>query len=174
MKQTIFYLLLLIVVLASCKGNKEQKIIGKWHAVHLENPEMDSFFINSQKYIDTIGKGNDDETNLMLYGVTNMDSLRHIMQSQYDSAVTMQLEAVTNTVFDFRADSVAILSFAGNVDSGKWYFEKEGILVLEEMSGDNAGEKVTMEIVSISDTALKLKFEENDAISTVTFHPEGK
>ncbi len=96
------------------------------------------------------------------------------MQSQYDSAVTMQLEAVTNTVFDFRADSIAILSFAGSVDSGKWYFEKEGILVLEEMSGDNAGEKVTMEIVSISDTALKLKFEENDAISTVTFHPEGK
>ncbi len=64
MKQTIFYLLLLIVVMASCKGNKEQKIVGKWHAVHLENPEMDSFFINSQKYIDTIGKGNDDETNL--------------------------------------------------------------------------------------------------------------
>jgi hypothetical protein len=149
-------------------------IIGKWHAVKLENPDMDSFFIKSQIYIDTIGKGHDDSTNLRLYGVANMDSMRHILQAQYDSAKAMQYAAVTNTTFNFRKDSIVILSFNGSVDSSKWSFDKDGELVMADLNGQNAGDKIKMEIVTLADTVLKLKFKENTSVSTVTFHPEGK
>jgi hypothetical protein len=174
MKRSIIAVVLLSLVLFSCKRNNKEAIIGKWHAVKLENPEMDSFFIKSQIYIDTIGKGHDAATNIQLYGVANMDSMRHILQGQYDSAKTMQDAAVNNTIFNFRKDSVVILSFNGSVDSSKWYFDASGSLVLAELNGYGPGDKIKMELVALSDTVLKLKFIENTSVSTVTFHPEAK
>jgi len=171
MKRTTIILLLLAIVVFSCKKSKRDMIIGKWHAVKLENPDMDSFFIKSQAYIDTIGKGHDAATNMQLYGVANMDSMRQILQVQYDSAKLMQNNAVTNTTFNFRKDSVVILSFNGNVDSSKWYFDKAGALVLDKLN-DYGPDVIKMEIVTLADTVLKLRFIEDNATSTVTFHPE--
>ena len=174
MKRTTILLLLLSLVLFACKRSKREMIVGKWHAYKLENPDMDSFFINSQAYIDTIGKGHDDATNIRLYGVANMDSMRHILQSQYDSAKAMQTAAVVNTIFNFRKDSVVVLSFNGSIDSSKWYFDTKGALVLDKLNGYGPGDRITMEVVTLADTVLKLRFSENNSTSTVTFHPEGK
>jgi len=172
MKRTTIFLVLLSVVFFACKRNKKEMLTGKWHAVKLENPDMDSFFMNSQKYIDTIGKGNDDSTNIKLYGVANMDSMRHILQQQYDSAKTMQMAAVTNTTFTFRKDSIVVLYFNGSVDSSRWYIDSKGALVLDKLNGYGPGEKISMDIVTLSDTLLKLRFNENNSTSTVTFHPD--
>lgn len=174
MKRTIVFILLLSLVCFACKRSKKEMIIGKWHAVKLENPDMDSFFIKSQAYIDTIGKGHDAATNMQLYGVANMDSMRVILQAQYDSAKGMQALAIENTTFNFRKDSIVVLSFSGSVDSSKWFLDESGSLVLDDLNGHGAGDKITMEVVSLSDTVLKLKFKENNATSTVTFHPERK
>lgn len=149
-------------------------LIGNWQAVKLENPSMDSFFSKSQLYIDTVGKGNDAATNFAIYGVTNMDSMRKVLQEQYDSAKMMQAYAVSNTFFNFRKDSIVVLSFNGNVDSSKWYLDESGGLVLDELNNTAAAEKIKMVIVALGDTVLKLRFEENGAKSTVTFHPTGK
>src|SRR4051812_36404927 len=111
MKRTVILLVLLSLVIVACKRSKREMIIGKWHAVKVENPEMDDFFAKSQAYIDTIGKGNNDATNIQIYGVANMDSMRKVLQSQYDSAKMMQTLAVTNTSFNFRKDSIVMLSF---------------------------------------------------------------
>jgi len=168
----IAYLLLLSGILFSCKHDKKEMLVKTWHGVKLENPQMDSFFTESQMYLDTVGKGHDDASNMALYGVTNMDSLRHVMQQQLDSAKEMQMSAVKNTIFNFRKDSVVILTFSGNVDSSKWYFDTDGSLVLDELSPKQpGGDKVKMEVLALSDTVLKLKFAENGSSSTVTFHP---
>ena len=175
MRAAVFILILSSISLFSCKQNKSSQhgnIIGMWHAIKLENPDMDSFFANSQVYIDTIGKSNDDMVNLAIYGVTNMDSMRKILQQQYDSAKAMQENAVLNTVFNFRKDSVVILSFNGATDSSRWYFDKGDTLVLDELNKGNAGDRLKMQVITLSPTTLKLRFMENDAYSTVTFEPD--
>lgn len=171
---------LLLVFLAgalfACKGRKgdENRIIGKWHAVKMENPDMDSFFVRSQKYIDTVGKGHDDATNIALYGVANMDSMRKVLQVQFDSAKLMQMNAVTTTIFTFRKDHVALLSFNGTLDSSKWNLDTTGKLVLAEMNPAGPAATVKMELLSITDSMLVLRMQENGTFSTVTFHMEGK
>jgi len=176
MKITTIFLLLLSTVFFSCKQSAKQKIIGKWHAVKLENPGMDSFFAGSQAYIDTIGKNNDPATNMALYGATNMDSMRQILQQQFDSAKTMQYNAVINTTFNFRNNGTVILAFSGSMDSSKWHInnEKEVILTQLNKQDGNPNDSVTMHLLAISDTVLKLQFDENNSPSTVTFRREGK
>ena len=189
MRKNAIYLLLLLLVLFSCNRTRKsvltgkwqivkfennlQMLVGKWDAVLLENPEMDSFFRNSQLYIDTVGKNNDAATNLRLYGVANMDSMRVILQRQYDSTKEMLYKPVANTSFLFRDDGVAILSFHGNIDSSHWNIDSLGELILDDLNDASSGDKVNLEIISITDTALKLRFRENNAYSIVTFHPEG-
>ena len=174
MKRTTVFLLLLSLVLFSCKRSKREMIIGKWQAVKLENQDIDSFFIKSQTFIDTMGKGHDDLTNMRIYGATNMDSIRHILQVQYDSAKAIQAASVTNTTFNFRKDSMLIISFSGNLDSSKWHFNDAGALVLDELNGYGPGDKIKIEIITLADTVMKLKFIENNSISTVTFRPQGE
>jgi hypothetical protein len=179
MRKTFIYLILISLVLFSCKRGKKELILGKWHAVKLENPSMDSFFANSQAYIDTIGKNNDPATNMSLYGATNMDSMRHLLQQQFDSAKFMQLNAVMNTMFNFRKDSIVLLSFNGSLDSSKWYFntKNENELILAQLNtekGAAPNDNVTMKVLALSDTVLKLRFEENGSASTVTFNRNEK
>jgi hypothetical protein len=177
MKRTIVYLAFMSLVLYACNGNKQAKqtlLIGTWHAVKFDNPNIDSFFKNSQDYIDTVGKNNNDATNMMLYHVSNMDSIRHLLQAQFDSAKMLQTNAVLNTVFTFRADSVVILSFNGGIDSSKWSFDSTGALELTDLNDGGAGDKLKMEILSSTDSVLVLKFREDSAYTTVTFHPGEK
>ena len=100
MKVVAMFLLLLSSAFIPFNKSVHEKIIGKWHAVKLENPGMDSFYASTQEYIDTIGKNNDAATNLELYSATNVDSIRQILQLQLDSAKKNQQEAVVNTMFN--------------------------------------------------------------------------
>ncbi len=172
MRKAFICLLVVSSTLFSCKS-KRQLLVGSWHAVKLENPEMDNFFVNSQNYIDTIGKKNSDSVNLLVYGVTNMDSLRKVLQTQYDTAKSMQTGAVVNTVFHFRDDSTAVLTFNGIADTTRWYLDKDK-LILDDRHHEGADAKVNMEVLKITDMVLKLRFREDSSFSTVTFRREGK
>ncbi len=188
MKKTGLFLILLMA-LFSCKQDRKklltgkwhvvafennlQKLIGKWNAVQLVNPGMDSTAKLNQLYIDTIGKNNDAATNIKLYGAANMDSVRRLLQIQFDSAKKMRDYGVKTTSFYFGENGLALLSFQGNIDSSAWYVDSLGFLILDDMNDATKGEKVRMEIVSVSDTALQLKFRDNGDYSIVTFHPEG-
>lgn len=175
MKHSIIYLFFFSLALYSCKGNKDtrEKLIGSWHAVRFSNPDMDTFYRKSQLYIDTVGKNNDAETNIRLYGVANVDSMRRILQAQYDTAKLMQMNAVLNTVFTFRKDSVVVLAFNGGLDSSKWWLDK-GAILLTDMTESGAGDKLKMDIIDLNDTVLVLKLKEDSSYTTVTFHPERK
>ena len=163
-------------VLFSCRhnasGNKEL-LYRSWHAIKLENKEFDCFFANSQAYIDTVGKGHDAATNIALYQVANMDSMRKILQEQLDSAKKMHADAIAHTVFTFRKDSIAVLAFNGQVDSSRWYMSGADTVVLEDLN-QVGGPQIKMLILALSSDELKLQMQENTATSTVTFHPEGK
>jgi hypothetical protein len=140
----------------------------------MENAENDNFFKQSKLFIDTIGKNGDDATNLRLYGSTNMDSVRQAMLLQYDSAKAIQMEAVNSTVFNFKKDSVVIFYLSGRIDTGRWYMEGENSLMVEERNEDGNVEKMKWDILTLSDTTLKLVMRDGEASTTVTFHSEGK
>lgn len=170
MRIVAVFMVVLSLGIFSCKSNK-QKLIGKWHSARLENRDIDSFFVKSQQYIDTIGKNNDPATNLLVYGTTNVDSLRRLLQEQFDSAKSMQARSVTNTIFSFTKDSLLFISFNGNDDTCKWIVEGNKINV-EDLNKGGTGEKMTWDILEINDTALVLKIPQDSTFSKVTFHPE--
>jgi len=171
MRRTLF-LLLTTIVLFSCKTNKQKTLTGTWHAISLESKEMDSVLTQGQLFIDTVGKNTNAAADIQLYGTVNMDSLKHVLQSQLDSVKLMQAEAVKGTVFQFRKDSVAILTFSGKTDSMKWHLDTDTSITLSPLGGIGSIEEIRMEIIAVSDTAMRLRFRESGATSIVTFHPE--
>jgi hypothetical protein len=173
MKRNAIFLVLLSAILYACNGNK-QMLVGTWRVVDWENPYYDSFFTNAQKYIDTVGKGHDDSTNMRLYGVANMDSMRHVLQLQYDSAKSMQEGSVSNTVFTFFKNGRGQITLAGKTDSCKWLLDNDNGLILEEAGGGNNQAVSRYHIVALTEKELKLRFFEEGDSSTVTFSHDGK
>lgn len=149
-------------------------LIGSWHATQLINPQMDAMIKEGQDYIDTMGKNTDAATNRDLYGIENLDSMKHILQMQLDSIKRMQQDAVDQTRFQFRKDGVAVLTFTGSKDSTRWYFDDDGSLMLDELKEKGAGDKIRMQVLDLNDSILKLKFVDNGSNSTVIFHADQK
>ncbi len=171
MKFSVASIVVLALFLFSCKQTKTDMVRGSWKGTKFENPDMQDFFKESQHYIDTLGSSKDARINWELYGVTNMDSLKKELQNQHDSAQSMQMNAVLKTIFNFKKDSVAIVSFNGSLDTSKWYL-KGDTLVMIEMTGPEQGMNTQMQILSVSETEMKLKFEMDSSYSTVTFVKE--
>ncbi|NDC41092.1 MAG: hypothetical protein EBZ77_06005 [Chitinophagia bacterium] len=165
-------LFILALLLSSCQQGPEQLIKGKWRGTRLHNPRLDSFFHETQHYIDTITKARTTEENLAIYGVTNTDSLKQALQLQHDSTMAMQRDAVKNTWFQFMDDSVAIVSFNGNADTGKWHIENKVDLIIEEIDGTGTAQRTKMNIDSLTGNKLKLRFDDENYSSTVTFVKE--
>ena len=173
MRITALCLLILSLALCSCKDNR-QKLLGSWHSVKLENKDIDSFFIKSQLYIDTIGKNNDEATNIAVYGTANVDSLRKLMQVRYDSAKNIQARSVTNTIFTFRKDSILLISFNGNIDTCSWVMDSTNKIAVEDLNTGGGREKMSWEIMALDENQLVLKIPEDSTFSKITFKREGK
>lgn len=173
MKKTIVIFAALSLMIASCKPKQERLIVNTWQAVNLENPQMDQMIKEQRQFIDTFGN-NSDEVNQMLYGVTNIDSYKQELTIQLAEFKKMQDESVKNTWFNFKKDGVAIMNFSGQLDSTNWYFEGDSVLILDEMKLKGAGNKIRMEIVSLNDKEMKLRFSEDGLTSIVTFRPKEK
>jgi hypothetical protein len=172
--KNILIFILLCIFFFSCKPDRKALLTRTWRANTLDNPQMEDILVNGQKFIDTVGANTGATANMELYGTNNIDSLKIVMQMQLDSVKAMQQNTVHQTIFTFRKDGVAILQFNGSVDSSKWYFDDQGNIVLDEMKENGGGDKIKMEVLNLSDTALKLNFKENETNSAVTFHPDKK
>ena len=149
-------------------------MLKKWQAIKVENPELERQIAESRIFFDTVGKSTDAATNLELYGVRNMDSMRAILKMQLDSFITSQERTVQNTWLDFNKDSTVIASFGTAPDTVKWYFDDEGNLMLDEMQQKGVGSKIKMEVVKLEDTALQLRFTEDGFSSLAIFRPANK
>lgn len=174
MKIAIASLLVLSLFMFSCKHDKKDMIRGQWYGEQLQNTEMDSVFRLTQNDIDTIGKNTTAETNIELYGTTNVDSLRRELQLQQDEVKSLQLKAVHNTNFNFFSDSLVAISFGFRIDTSKWYFINDKQLEMIEMTGEGKGSKLQMDVLTLTDKALSLKFELESTFSTVTFGRDKK
>ena len=100
-----------------------------------------------------------------------MDSMRAILKMQLDSFLSMQDQTVKNTWLHFMNNGTVATAFGTTPDTIKWYFDDEGNLMLDELTNKGAGSKVKMEVVSLQDTMLQLRFNENGFSSIATFKP---
>jgi hypothetical protein len=130
---------------------------------------MDSVLIQGQQFIDTVGTNTAAEQNLLLYGSENIDSVKKTLQIQLDSIKIMKNAALESTVFTFRTDSVAYLSFSGRTDSMKWYKDTDSTILLTPLGLTGTLDEIKMTIIQLNEKQLKLKFMENGASSIVTF-----
>ena len=158
------------LLMLSCTGNKKKMIIGRWQGVSMTNPQMDSFFKATQKYIDTFGKHTSEADNIKLYGTNNLDSLRNAMQAQRDSAKHLQEGAILQTVFEFRKDSLVLMSFNGGSEkNSKWFFENDSTVVLEQLLESGLLDRQKGVIMKLDKDQLQLKFKDGNDYSLVTF-----
>lgn len=143
---------------ASCKHRTEKLLVGKWRSVKVENRDKDNFFRSSKEFIDTMGRGNSDSVNMETYGVTNIDSLRRELQAQFDSAYAAQMTIDTSSIFVFGADSSVTFSFPGKSETGKWYMDTRGMLVLDETNEMGQTEQLKIEVSYIDQKEMRLTF----------------
>jgi hypothetical protein len=163
------FLVLLFPLFFSCKQNKKQLLIGTWHVTKWENPNNDTFYSRAQRYIDTIGKGHTAAENIQIYGVANVDSLRGMLQKQYDSSKAIETGLALNAVFKFRKDGIAEVTLAGTVNTGKWMMDDENGLIMEQTGFGNAAGVAKFDIIDLTDKEMKLLVYQIDDSSTVTF-----
>jgi hypothetical protein len=174
MKSLKILILMLPLFVFACKSDRKQLLPGTWKVEKWVNGGVDSFFLKAQMYIDTMGKGHDDATNIAIYGTANMDSMRTVLQHQYEQAKALQEEAMKNAVFTFRKDGTADVTLAGKKNTGKWVMDNENGLILEEGGFGEQNVMSKYNIVALSDKELTLRFYEEGDSSTVTFRREGK
>lgn len=160
-----------VALIASCKPSKKDMITKRWQAIKVESAELERQIAESRIFFDTVGKSTDAATNLSLYGVANMDSMRVILKMQLDSVVTMQEKTVQNTWMHFFNDSTLVTSFDTPPDTVKWYFDDDGNIMLDELAQAGVGAKIKMEVVKLDDTSLHLRFNENGFSSLAIFVP---
>jgi len=172
MQKTILSGFVILGLLSAC-GTQDKKamLTGKWQAVSLENAQLDSLMTEQTHFLDTFGKSTTDEQNLAMYGFTNIDSARNVLKNEMTEYMAMQDHAVKNTWFDFRKDGMVIMNFSGQMDSTKWHINDEGKLVLDEPAREDEMGKISMDILSLTDTMLKLQMTEQGMSSTVIFKP---
>lgn len=175
MKKIQFAFVAVALILSSCKTqNKKAELVGKWQAVSLENTKLKEMMDMQTAFLDTFGKNNTDEQNIAIYGFSNLDSARDFLRQEMVDYMAMQEHAVKNTWFDFRKDGIVIMNFSGQVDSSKWEINNEGTLVLDETKTAESTEKLQLEILSLTDTMLKLQMSEQGMSSIVIFKPADK
>ncbi len=162
----------MLMAVASCQTqDKKELLTRKWQAISLESPGLDSMMAEQRRFLDTFGRSNTDEQNIAMYGFSNIDSARDMLKNEMTEYLAMQDHAIKNTWFEFRKDSIVIMNFSGQVDSTKWLINEEGALVLEEPAGGSKEEKIKMDILSLSDSGLTLRMNEQGMSSTVVFKP---
>lgn len=160
----------ILLMTASCTEDNQEKIIGRWQQESIHNPVMEQVIEEQQSFIDTIGRNTTAEQNDSLYGTRNVDSLREMLKEEISNFKKDQEEAIKNTWFEFRKDGVLVLKTDDMVDSSSWYLEDEGhTLVLDEQKLKGSGSQVRMEIMMLDKDAMKLRFNQGQDTSTVTF-----
>ncbi len=160
-----------VMLLASCAKSKKDMIAGKWHAVDYKNPEMDAFFAESAKYIDTLGANGNPMTNFELYGSTNIDSIRTALRVERQATLEMQMQAIKNTTFDFSKDGKLVVNFNGKADTGNWTMKDKdaNAIELEELSGPDKGRKTQIDLLKVSQDSLSIKILQDSTYTIISF-----
>ncbi len=171
MKKLVLPAILFSIAFVACKQDNKTLLSKKWQAISLDNPQLQQSIKEQEAFIDTFGKNSTAEQNATTYGTSNVDSMRESMRQQLNDVKSMQEHAVKTTWFDFRKDGAVVMNFSGQVDSTNWYFDDDSTLVLDELKLKGTGNKIVMKVNELSNDKLRLTFQEDGFVGTITFEP---
>ncbi len=171
-RATLFFFIALIFT--SCKQKREDIIARKWQEVAMTNAQMDEVMRSQKAFIDTVGMHTTTAENMRDYGVTNVDSFKRLLQMNMDSFSAAQKRAIDATIFDFRPGGIVYMHTDGGLDSAAWSFEEDGMLLLDEQKLAGVGTQLHVEVITLTDTVMNLKFMENNSSSNAIFKPAKK
>lgn len=164
----------LLLLTAACKPKREDLLTRKWQEVSLVNKQTD-MTKSQDAFIDTLGSHTTPADNIRLYGTVNIDSLKTAWRGSNEQAKIQQQQIVQHTWFDFRKDGVVYFQSRSGPDSAAWYFEEDGgLLVLDKQKLKGTGNILRMEVLSLSDTALRVRFNLNGLSNEASFVPYHK
>lgn len=171
MKLSLLVIFPFVLLTASCKRSSEDMLTRKWQEVSIDNPTMQGAIDEQQHFIDTMGAHTSPDENEHLYGIRDLDSLKTELINQVNAYHVEQQRIIDNTWFLFRKDGIVLLNSDEGVDSASWYLDEDKNLILDEMKLKGTGSTISMQILELTDTSLKLSFTQDNATSTVRFKP---
>ncbi len=160
----------------SCKTDSTRsRITGSWQGTTMRNEAMEEMVTAQKALLDTLGNNTQPGEWLALYGTSNLDSFK---REGYKSLEALQVhlkESATKTNFNFRPDSIAILTFEGALDSARWSLEGDTLLVLNEIAqnGVASNPPMRMSLKTLTKDSLTLIFAEREANSIMNFRRAG-
>ncbi len=166
----IILILLAGALISSCTEKKKsvsEAVIGKWRGFSQDNPELEMMIRGQEMFLDTVGNSTTPEQNKEIYGTDNMEAFKADQRARLNKFKEEQYAATANTVITLKNDGTAELNFDGTPQPAKWRLA----LVLDAQVGDSM-ERVVMDIDYANDTAMKLRFNEQEFSGSVIFHPE--
>jgi len=167
-------LLIVCCYCLSCKENKTDKLIRKWQEVAIIDPDLDETMHEQQVMADTLGATTDSLQNIALYGTNNVDTFKAKMNASLDSFRKQRYQAIHATIFDFKKEGIIEIYTNKGLDTGKWYLDNEGYLIIENKKRKAADTLRRLNIAEVSDTLMKLEYKEKNLKMTTVFKPVKK
>ena len=150
-------------------------LIGKWNATAIQNPYVDSGLMMEKQMLDTLGKATTPEQNLALYGTKNIDSLRQDQYAKLDTMISRQQFVTNNTWFQFNKDGSAILHYGDMAPiNTAWQMNDTGKLLLDVIERSSFANNLDINIISITDSSLKIQQVKNEVSNYISFTKERK
>ena len=141
------------ILLTSCETqDKKTELVGTWQAVALDAPDVEKAMQDQMNFLDTMGDHTTPEQNIEIYGKADVTSLRDSLKAVLEEYGTKQEYALEHTSFIFRADSVFVRKLNDHIDSGRWYIDPTGKLMIvdvqkEMMSPENGYDLINGQLI---------------------------
>lgn len=144
--------------------DKDAELVGKWQAVDMEAPDVDRARQEQMNFLDTMGDHTTPEQNMEIYGVADVTNLKDSLKEILMNYPKVQAEMLANSSVEFGADSTFISVLNGHADTGKWYINEAGGLIISDDV-----EQAEVKLLSLTDTSLKLEMQREGLASTLIF-----
>ncbi len=168
MRKTVLVTSFCALLFASCETqDKESELVGTWQAVALDAPDVDKAMQDQMNFLDTMGSSTTPEQNMEIYGIADVSSVRDSLKHVLEEYKLVQKDAIEHTAFEFKTDSIFVRTLNGHTDTGKWYINKAGKLVIVDVKEEMKNLK--MDMLSLTDTSMRLQMQEDGVSSTVIF-----
>lgn len=159
-----------ILLFAACNGTGSP-IEKKWQAQSIEDRLFDQLMKEQAAFLDTLGTHTTAAENMELYMTNNVDSLHDILLLNMKEAGNKQKEKVAQLWYHFMSDSILVMHTRKGTDTAKWYFDTENILLIEANELAGMGNPFRLEILTLTDTLLRLQSASGNNSITTTFVP---
>jgi len=158
-------LLLLAVILLSCRGNNEKWLCQTWKTIALKNTTMDKGIQEMKDYIDTLGQHDTELRNTI-----DIDSAKKSLEQILNKTMMEQSIAEKSTMMEFKANGICYTISLEGIDSAMYSLDGN-LIRIDEATLKGYGETMTFEILKLTIDSLRLRLIDYGDTSIVMMIP---